>query len=54
MRLDVEEDRIVGVAYLLEDRPTRLRNVRQGPDGRLYILTDEADGRVLRIERMNQ
>ena len=28
----------------------RIRDVKQGPDGYLYVLTDEADGRLLRIE----
>jgi glucose/arabinose dehydrogenase len=28
----------------------RIRNVRQGPDGLLYVLTDEDDGAILRIE----
>lgn len=27
----------------------RVRDVRQGPDGKLYVLTDEQDGRLLRI-----
>jgi glucose/arabinose dehydrogenase len=27
----------------------RIRDVRQGPDGALYLLTDEDDGRVLRV-----
>jgi glucose/arabinose dehydrogenase len=34
---------------LLELRQ-RIRDVRQGPDGFLYLLTDDADGAVLRIE----
>jgi glucose/arabinose dehydrogenase len=29
----------------------RVRDVRQGPDGYLYVLTDEKNGRLLRIER---
>ncbi len=29
----------------------RIRDVRQGPDGWLYLLTDSADGRILRVER---
>ena len=29
----------------------RIRDVRQGPDGWIYLLTDSADGRILRIER---
>jgi glucose/arabinose dehydrogenase len=28
----------------------RIREVRQGPDGLLYLLTDEEDGAVLRLE----
>lgn len=48
MRLDMEGGRIAGVDYLIEG--LRLRNVRQGPDGRLYLLTDEADGRIIRLD----
>lgn len=29
----------------------RIRDVRQGPDGWLYLVTDNADGRVIRLER---
>ena len=32
------------------DLRQRIRNVRQGPDGRLYVLTDEDDGAILRLE----
>jgi glucose/arabinose dehydrogenase len=28
----------------------RIRDVRQGPDGLIYLLTDNADGRIVRIE----
>lgn len=35
---------------LLVDLRQRVRDVRQGPDGLLYVLTDEKDGAVLRIE----
>jgi glucose/arabinose dehydrogenase len=28
----------------------RLRHVRQGPDGFVYLLTDESDGKLLRLE----
>lgn len=51
MRLDVEDGAVRGVEYLLEDAPVRLRNVAQGPDGALYIVTDEADGKVIRLDR---
>jgi glucose/arabinose dehydrogenase len=35
---------------LLRDLHQRIRDVRQGPDGLLYLLTDEDDGAVLKIE----
>ena len=34
---------------LLRDRCKRIRDVRQGPDGLLYIITDEDNGEVWRI-----
>jgi glucose/arabinose dehydrogenase len=36
--------------YLLDDLKQRIRDVRQGPDGDLYVLTDEQQGALLRIE----
>jgi glucose/arabinose dehydrogenase len=36
--------------YLLEDLGQRIRDVRQGPDGLLYVLTDQDPGSVLRLE----
>jgi glucose/arabinose dehydrogenase len=38
---------------LLVDLRQRIRDVRQGPDGLLYVLTDENDGAILRIEPAN-
>ena len=38
---------------LLTDLHQRIRDVRQGPDGLLYVLTDEDDGALLRIEPAN-
>ena len=35
---------------MLTELKQRVRDVRQGPDGLIYILTDEEDGAVLRIE----
>lgn len=35
---------------LLTDLKQRIRDVRQGPDGLLYVLTEEEDGAVLRLE----
>ncbi len=40
VRLVIENDRVVGEEHLLADRGERIRDVRQGPDGLLYIVTD--------------
>jgi glucose/arabinose dehydrogenase len=50
VRLELDGDRIVREERLLEDMGDRIRDVRQGPDGYLYLLTDEDDGRILRLE----
>jgi len=47
--VDVEGDTVVGWEPLLEDLGERIRDVVQGPDGALYLLTDNAEGRVLRV-----
>ncbi|MDG4595380.1 MAG: PQQ-dependent sugar dehydrogenase [Candidatus Contendobacter sp.] len=46
-RIDLDGDRIVGEEKLTFGR--RVRDVRQGPDGYLYVLTDEDDGALLKI-----
>ncbi|HEY5789087.1 MAG TPA: PQQ-dependent sugar dehydrogenase, partial [Gammaproteobacteria bacterium] len=50
VRLELDGERVVGEERLLTDRLGRIRDVRDGPDGYLYLLTDEADGRLLRLE----
>jgi glucose/arabinose dehydrogenase len=35
---------------LLEDKRWRIRDIRQGPDGLLYVITDERNGALLRLE----
>lgn len=49
-RLEVDGNRIVKEERLLQDMGERIRDVVQGPDGYLYLLTDEDDGRILRLE----
>ena len=39
---------------LLTDLRQRIRDVKMGPDGRLYLLTDEDDGLLLRIESVGE
>jgi glucose/arabinose dehydrogenase len=43
VRLALENDRVVGEERLLTDRRERIREVVEGPDGALYLLTDDAD-----------
>ena len=49
-RLDMKGDAIAMQEVLLSPLGQRIRDVRQGPDGLLYILTDAADGRLIRLE----
>ncbi len=49
-RLTFEGDKVVAQEELLADEGERIRNVQQGPDGLLYLLTDEGNGKVLRLE----
>ncbi len=50
IRLELDGDRIVHEERLLGARGERIRDVRQGPDGTLYVLTDAVSGKLLRIE----
>jgi len=48
-RLTLEGDKAVKEERLLQDLHERIRDVRQGPDGALYLLTDNSSGRILRV-----
>jgi len=49
VRLTVEGGRVTSEERYLGERGDRIRDVQQGPDGFLYLVTDESDGRVLRV-----
>jgi aldose sugar dehydrogenase len=52
VRLTLKGEQVVGEERLLQDlQPARerIRDVRQGPDGALYLLTDSAMGRILKL-----
>jgi glucose/arabinose dehydrogenase len=49
VRLSLQGDKVTGEERLLENLQERIRDVRQGPDGALWLLTDNDDGRILRI-----
>ena len=50
VRLQLENDKVVGEEWLLRDRG-RVRDVRQGADGAIYVLLEAADGAIVRIAR---
>jgi len=49
VRLSTQGERVTGQERLLEGLGERIRDVRQGPDGFIYLLADSADGKVLRV-----
>ena len=49
IRLQLDGDRIVLEERLLDELDARIRDVRSGADGNLYVLTDEDNGKLLRI-----
>ena len=48
-RLVLDGEKVVAAEKLLVDLRERIRDVRSGPDGALWILTDSRNGKVLRI-----
>ena len=50
VRLEVADGKAVVEERMLEDLEERIRDVRQGPDGLIYLLTDHPDGMLLRLE----
>jgi glucose/arabinose dehydrogenase len=50
VRLELDGERVVAEERLLEDAIGRIRDVEVGPDGFLYLLTDERDGALYRLE----
>lgn len=49
VRLELDGERVVREERLLTGREGRIRDVRQGPDGLLYLLTDASNGKLLRL-----
>jgi len=48
-RLVLEDGKVTAVEPLLADQGDRVRDVRQGPDGAVYVLTDDTNGKLLRL-----
>lgn len=53
VRLELKGEKVVGEERMLQGLKERIRDVRQGPDGLVYLLTDSRDGRLLRLEPVN-
>ena len=50
VRLELDDRRVVRQHRLIQSLDERIRDVRMGPDGWIYLLTDEDRGRILRLE----
>ncbi len=50
VRLELGPTQVTHEERLFADMGERIRDVRQGPDGDLYLLTDSPEGRILRVE----
>lgn len=51
-RLVLQGDKVVKEEKLLQDMKQRIRDVREGPDGLLYVLTDHDNGQLIRLQPM--
>lgn len=49
-RLELQDNKVVKEEKLLQDLKQRIRDVREGPDGLLYVLTDESKGQLIRLQ----
>lgn len=50
MRVTLDGEKVVAQERILEGKLGRIRDVREGPDGNLYLLTDSANGELIRLE----
>lgn len=50
LRIVIEDDEVVHMEELLHGKIGRIRDVREGPNGHIYVLTDESEGGLYRME----
>jgi glucose/arabinose dehydrogenase len=48
-RLQLKDGKVVGEERILTELKVRIRDVREGPDGAIYVLTDESGGKIVRV-----
>jgi len=53
VRLEIADNMVVHEERMIDGALGRIRDVRQGPDGALYLLTDETNGKLIRLTRQN-
>jgi glucose/arabinose dehydrogenase len=49
VRLELDGETVTNEERLLGDLNARIRDVRQGPDGAIWLATDSSDGRIIRV-----
>ena len=50
VRLSLKGEQVVAEERILQNLGERIRDVRQGPDGHVYVLTDSRNGKLMRLE----
>ena len=50
VRLTLDGEKVTGEERLLQGLRERIRDVRTGPDGAIYLVTDNSAGRVLKVK----
>jgi glucose/arabinose dehydrogenase len=50
VRLELDGEKVLREERLLQGRAGRIRDVRMGPDGLIYLLSDGSDGALMRLE----
>ena len=50
-RLELKNGKVVAEHKLLDKVGHRIRDVKQGPDGWLYVVTDNPDGKLIRVRQ---
>ena len=54
VRLSLRDGKVAAEERYLSELRERIRDVRQGPDGSLYVITDSSDGRILKLTPMGR
>ena len=54
VRLEIKNNRVIKEERLLNGELGRIREIKEGPDGFLYLITDESNGKLFRIRPVGQ